>query len=71
VIRLRRKRLAAHATCMREGRNAYNILVRKPEAKRLLGRRRHKWENNIKVNHKELVLRIVSTVNMVTDLPVL
>jgi hypothetical protein len=31
-----------------EKRNAYKILVGKPEGKRPLGRRRHKWVNNIK-----------------------
>jgi hypothetical protein len=27
--------------------NAYKILVRKPKGKRLLGRYRHRWEDNI------------------------
>jgi hypothetical protein len=27
--------------------NAYNILARKPEGKRPLGRHSHKWEDNI------------------------
>jgi hypothetical protein len=30
-------------------RNAYNILVRKPEEKRPFGRQRHRWEDNIKI----------------------
>jgi hypothetical protein len=29
-------------------RNAYSLLVGKPERKRPLGRRRHKWVDNIK-----------------------
>jgi hypothetical protein len=33
---------------MGEMRNAYNILVGKPEGKRLLGRFRHGWEDNIR-----------------------
>jgi hypothetical protein len=32
-----------------ERRNAYIILVRKPEGKRLLGRPRRAWEDNIKI----------------------
>jgi hypothetical protein len=32
---------------MGETRNAYNILVGKREGKRLLGRPRRRWENNI------------------------
>jgi hypothetical protein len=31
----------------REKRNAYTILVGKPEGKRLIGRPRSKWVNNI------------------------
>jgi hypothetical protein len=35
-------------------RNAYTILVRKPEGKRQLGRPRRKWENNIEMNLGEI-----------------
>jgi hypothetical protein len=31
-------------------KNAYNILVGKQEGKRLLGKRRHRLEDNIKIN---------------------
>jgi hypothetical protein len=31
---------------MGEMRNAYNILIVKPEGKRLLGRFRHRWDDN-------------------------
>jgi hypothetical protein len=37
-----------------EKRNAYGILVGKPEGKRPLGRPRHRWVNNIKMNLKEI-----------------
>jgi hypothetical protein len=37
---------------MREKRNAYKILVGKPERKRPLGRPRHRWEDNIKMDLK-------------------
>jgi hypothetical protein len=33
---------------MGEGRVAYKVLVGKPEARSLLGRLKHIWENNIK-----------------------
>jgi len=39
--------------CMGEMRIAYNILVGKPEGKRLLGRLRHRWEDNIRINLRE------------------
>jgi hypothetical protein len=39
---------------MEEKRNAYRILVGKPERKRLLGRPRHRWVGNIKINLREI-----------------
>jgi hypothetical protein len=35
--------------------NAYNILVRKPEGKRTFGRPRHRWEDNIRMDLREIV----------------
>jgi hypothetical protein len=39
---------------MREKRNAYRILVGKPEEKRALGRPRRRWVDNIKMGHREI-----------------
>jgi hypothetical protein len=39
---------------MGEMRNVYKILVGNPEGKRPLRRPRHGWEDNIKMNLKEL-----------------
>jgi hypothetical protein len=38
---------------MREKRNAYRILVGKPEGKRSLGSLRRRWVDNIKVDLRE------------------
>ena len=38
----------------RERRGAYRILVGKPEGSRPLGRPRHRWEDNIKVDLQEV-----------------
>jgi hypothetical protein len=35
-------------------KNPYKILVCKPERKRPLGRLRHKWEDNIRMNPREI-----------------
>jgi hypothetical protein len=35
-------------------RNAHKIVVKKPEGKRILGRRRCIWENNIKMNLEDV-----------------
>jgi hypothetical protein len=42
-------RWAGHVARMGEKRNAYRILVGKPEGKRQLGRLRRWWVNNIKM----------------------
>jgi hypothetical protein len=39
---------------MGEKKNAYRILVGKPEGRKLLGRPKHRWVNNIKIDIKEL-----------------
>ena len=41
-------------TSMEQFRNAYRVLVGKPETKRSLGRPRHTWEDNIKMDLKEV-----------------
>jgi hypothetical protein len=49
---------------MSEMRNAYKILVGKPEGKRLLGRPRHRWEDNIKMDFREMGLVGVDTIHL-------
>jgi hypothetical protein len=39
---------------MGERGGAYRILVGKPEGRRLLGRPRHRWENNIMMDLQEV-----------------
>jgi hypothetical protein len=54
IIKSRRMRWAGHVACMREKRNAYRILVGKLEGKRPIGRPRCRWENNIKMDLREI-----------------
>ena len=42
-----------------EKRNAYRILVKKGEVKRILGRIRHRWEDNSETDLKELRREVV------------
>jgi len=46
--------MARHVARMGEMRMHTKILVGKPEGKRLLGRPRRRWEDNIKMNLKEI-----------------
>jgi hypothetical protein len=39
---------------MGEKRNVYRILVGKPEGKRPLGRPRRRWENNIRMDLRDI-----------------
>jgi len=39
---------------MGEKRGVYRVLVGKPEGKRPLGRPRHRWEDNIKMDLQEV-----------------
>jgi hypothetical protein len=55
VIKLRSIRWVGHVVQMREKRNAYRLLVGKPEGRRALGRPRCRWVYNIKINFLEIV----------------
>ena len=50
----RRLRWAGHVTRIEQSRNAYRVLVGKPEGKRPLGRPRRRWEDNIKIDLREV-----------------
>ena len=54
VIKSRRIRWAGHVARMGENRGVYRVLVGKPEIKRLLGRPRRRWEDNIKMDLQEV-----------------
>jgi hypothetical protein len=54
VIKSRRIRWVEHVACMRERRGAYWVLVGKPGGRRPLGRPRHRWEGNIKMDLQEV-----------------
>jgi hypothetical protein len=54
VIKERRMRWAGHVARMVEVRGAYNILVGRPEGRTPLGRPRRRWEDNIKVDLREI-----------------
>ncbi|KAJ4428113.1 hypothetical protein ANN_24127 [Periplaneta americana] len=54
TIKSRRLRWAGHVARMGESRNAYRVLVGRPEGKRPLGRPKRRWEDNIKMDLREV-----------------
>jgi hypothetical protein len=54
IIKSRRIMWAGRVARMGEKRNAYRILVGKPEGKRPLGRQRLRWVINVKIDFAEI-----------------
>ena len=50
MIKSRKLRWAGHVARMKEGRSAFKIST----GKRTLGTHRHKWEDNIRMDFKEI-----------------
>ena len=53
-IKSRRFRWAGHIARKGEGREAFKILTSTPTGKRPLGMPRHRWEDNIRMDRKEI-----------------
>jgi hypothetical protein len=54
MIKSKKRRWARHGARMAEKRNAYRILLGKPEGKRPLGTPRRRWEDNIKMDLRDI-----------------
>jgi hypothetical protein len=54
VIKSKRMRWAGHVARIGEGRDVYRILIGRPEGKRPLERHRRRWEDNIKIDLREI-----------------
>ncbi|KAJ4435759.1 hypothetical protein ANN_18378 [Periplaneta americana] len=63
----RRLRWAGHVARMGESRNAYRVLVGRPEGKRPLGRPRRRWEDNIKMYLREVGYDDRDWINLAQD----
>jgi hypothetical protein len=66
-MKLRRMRWAGHVARMGEKRNAYRILVGKPEGKRPLGRPRLMWVDNIKIDLREIGWDGMDSIDLAQD----
>jgi len=67
VIKSRRMRWAGHVARMGEGRSVYRVLVGKPEERRPLGRPRRRWEDNIRMDLRELECGCVDWMQLAQD----
>ena len=67
VIKSRRMRWAGRVARVEEGRGVHKVLVGKPEGKRPLGRRRRRWEDNIKMGLQEVGRGCVDWMGLAQD----
>jgi hypothetical protein len=67
IIKSRRMRRAGHVARMGKKRNAYRILVGKPEGKRPLGRPRRRWVDNIRLDLGEVGWGDVDWIGLAQD----
>ena len=66
-LELRRLRWAEHVAHMKESRNAYRVLMGRPKGKRPLGRPRRRWEDNIKMDLKEVGCDVRNWMDLAQD----
>jgi hypothetical protein len=52
---------------MGAGRGVYRVLVGRPEGKRPLGRSRHRWEDNIKMDLREIGMDGANWIRLAQD----
>jgi hypothetical protein len=67
VIKLRRMRWAGHVARMGEEREAYRVLVGKPEGRRPLGRPRRRWLDNIRIDLQEVGCGYMDCIGLAQD----
>ena len=53
-VQIKKNDVGGAIACKGTRRGAYRVLVGKPDGKRQLGRPRHRWENNIKMELQEV-----------------
>ena len=59
--------MARHVARMWERRGVYRVFVRKPAGNRPLGRRRLRWDNNIKMGLQEIGGECIDWIELAQD----
>jgi hypothetical protein len=67
VMKLKRMRWAWHVARMGGGRGVYRVLVGRPEGRRPLVRPRRRWEDNIRMDLREVVRGCVDWMELAQD----
>jgi hypothetical protein len=67
VIKSTRLRWAGHVARMGEGRGVYRVLIGRPEGTIPLGRLRLRWENNIKMDLREIGIDGTNWIRLAQD----
>jgi hypothetical protein len=67
IIKSRRMRWAGHVARVTEKRDVYRLLVAKPKGKRPLGKPRHRWIDNIKIDFLEIGFGVVEWIGLAQD----
>ena len=67
VIKWSRMRWRGHVACMGERRGIYRVVMGKFEGKRPIGRSRHRWEDNIKMDLQEVGCRDMDWIDLAQD----
>ena len=68
VIKSRKLRWAGHVARMEEGRRVFKILTGKPTGKKKpLGRPKHRWEDNIRMDLEEIGINAGNWVDSAQD----
>jgi hypothetical protein len=67
VIKSRRMRWVGHVAHMGKGRSVYRVLVGRQKSKRPLGRPRHRWEDNIKLDLRDIGINGVNWIQLAQD----
>jgi hypothetical protein len=67
MIKSRRMRWAGHVAHMREGTGVFRVLVGRLEGKRPVGRPRRRWEDNIKMDLREIGIDGGNSIRLAQD----
>jgi hypothetical protein len=67
AIKSRRLRWAGHIARVEENRSAFKIIRDKPTGKRPLGRPRYRWEVNVRMDLKEIGVKMRNWIDLTKE----